>query len=248
MRLGAGEPAAGPWRAVPVTDFAGMVLDAAGRPHGRPAIVAVDGRSASGKTTLARRLEQAIPGAATVHTDDVAWWHACFDWSELMVEGVLEPLWRGEAVAYRPPAWDARDRPGAIDVPAGASVVLVEGVGAGRRQTAHLVDAVVWVQCDLEVRARRDEARIAAGEVPRDVVEQWMWEEVPFVADQRPWERAFAVVAGTPALPHDPEDVVVGQPSSSGASARSAPASTASGGCAASSTAMRSGSAAASSS
>jgi hypothetical protein len=140
------EPAAGPWRVVALPDFAASVRAAAGAPAGRPAIVAIDGRSSGGKTTLAGRLEAAIPGAATVHADDVAWWHSPFGWDDLMVEGVLEPLWRGEAVAFRPPAWEDRGRPGAIEVPAGASVVLVEGVGAGRRETVRFVDAVLWVQ------------------------------------------------------------------------------------------------------
>ena len=40
-----------------------------------------------------------------------------------------------------------------------------------------------------------------------------MQEEFPFVADQRPWERAFVVVAGTPELSHDPSTEVVLGPS-----------------------------------
>lgn len=40
---------------------------------GRTPMVAVDGRSASGKTTPARQLAATIPGARVVHTDDVAW-------------------------------------------------------------------------------------------------------------------------------------------------------------------------------
>jgi hypothetical protein len=40
-----------------------------------------------------------------------------------------------------------------------------------------------------------------------------MQEEEPFVADQRAWERAFAVVAGTPELPFDSTtEVVLGTP------------------------------------
>jgi hypothetical protein len=80
MALGEGEPAVAAWRVVRLTESAGLVLDAAGAPTGRPPIVALDGRSPSGKTTLARRLEVAIPGAVTVHTDDIAWWHSCFGW------------------------------------------------------------------------------------------------------------------------------------------------------------------------
>ena len=125
MALGEGEPAVAAWRVVRLTELAGLVLDAAGAATGRPPIVALDGRSSSGKTTLARRLEEAIPGAVTVHTDDVAWWHSCFGWAELLTCGVLEPLWRGQAVAFRPPAWDERDRTGAIEVAPDASLVIV---------------------------------------------------------------------------------------------------------------------------
>ena len=53
-------------------------------------------------------LRLADPGAVVVHTDDVAWWHAAFDWVDLLVEGVLAPARRGAAVAYRPPKWDER--------------------------------------------------------------------------------------------------------------------------------------------
>jgi len=199
------EPPAGPWRVLALTELAALVLDAAGTVVGRPPIVAVDGRTASGKTTLARRLARVVPGATIVHTDDIAWWHSEFGWSALMSEGVLEPVRRGEAVAFRPPAWDARGRRGAVEVPAGAALLIVEGVGAGRRETAHLVDAVVWVQSDRALRHQREAARIAAGETSAEVSERWLRAETPFLADQRPWERACVVVSGTPDRPHDPE-------------------------------------------
>ncbi|MDA0141725.1 hypothetical protein OJ962_29810, partial [Solirubrobacter sp. CPCC 204708] len=72
--LGVGEPQAGSWRVVELSAFAALVLDAAGPKDGRPAIVAVDGRSAGGKTSFADRLAGAVSHAAVVHTDDVAWW------------------------------------------------------------------------------------------------------------------------------------------------------------------------------
>jgi hypothetical protein len=37
----------------------------------------------------------------------------------------------------------------------------------------------------------------------------WMTEEIPFVADQRTWERADVIVNGTPELAHDPATHVV---------------------------------------
>jgi hypothetical protein len=198
---------------VKLGDFVELVLEKVGAPVGRSPVLAIDGRSSSGKTTLARRLQDAIPGAATVHTDDVAWWHSPFGWTELLAQGVLEPLRRGRSVVYRPPAWEERDRPGAIEVPAGAGLIIVEGVGAGRRELAELLDGIVWVQADRELTERRDAARVAAGEIGADAYAQWMREERPFVAEQRAWERAFAVVAGTPELRFDAAtELVLGRP------------------------------------
>ena len=156
---------------------------------------------------------QAFPGATIVHTDDVAWWHSCFDWADLLAGGILEPLRSGRSVAYRPPAWDERDRPGAIEVPASAELVIIEGVGAGRRELTDLIDGVVWVQANPVVTQQREAARIAAGETDAESYARWMREEQPFVADQRAWERAFAIVAGTPELPLDATtEVVLGTP------------------------------------
>jgi hypothetical protein len=66
-------------------------------------------------------------------SSDVPAHHSFLAGDELMSTGVLGPLCRGEAVNFRPPAWEERSRPGAVQVPGGCSLVLVEGVGAGRR-------------------------------------------------------------------------------------------------------------------
>ena len=213
MNLPPGEPPAGPWRPEPVASVAARLAAPAGPPGGRPAVVAVDGRSSSGKTSLSRRLAEAVEGAAVVHTDDVAWWHAAFDWAGLLAEGVLEPVRAGRAVAYRPPGWVSRDRPGAVTVPAGITLLVVEGVGSSRRALAHLLDASVWVQSDLEELDRRNAARVQAGEISPGDFDSWMAEEVAFLAADRPWERADLVVTGTPSLPHDARtELVVADP------------------------------------
>jgi hypothetical protein len=202
-----GEPAAGPWRAVPVAALPGLL--------GNPAVLGIDGRAGGGKSTLAGRLAAVVPGAAVVHTDDIAWYESFFDWEHLLVGGVLEPARRGLAVAYRPPAWDARDRAGAIVVPVGCPLLIVEGCGIGRRSLGRYLDQLVWVQSDVDLSRRRGiERDIAKGEEdPAGFWEEWQAEEVPLFAAERPWERAALVVAGTPVLPHDEEtDVVVAPP------------------------------------
>lgn len=198
------EPA---WRVAPLSELVAQLVPPS--VAGRPRIVAVDGRSASGKTTLAARIADAVRGAVVVHTDDVAWAQSVFDWTDLLVDGVLRPARDGAAVAYRPPAWDERGRPGAIVVPAGAPLLVVEGVGSSRQALNPWLDAAVWVHVEPITRQRRDQARVAAGEVAADVVAAWLAEEIPFLADDRPWTRATVIVAGTPRPPHDPTLEVV---------------------------------------
>jgi energy-coupling factor transporter ATP-binding protein EcfA2 len=160
---------------------------------GRPRVLAVDGRSGSGKSTLVARLAATVPSTAVVHTDDVAWHHDFFDWADLLLDGVLVPWRAGRDVAYRPPPWEVRSRPGAITVPSGAPLLVVEGVGAGRRAFAPYLDALVWVQTDRAVATRRGLER-DGGDVA--FWDEWEARERPFLAADRPWARADLVVNG----------------------------------------------------
>ena len=150
VQLPDGEPRFGPWQVRSIADVLSDV-GVPGRPGAAPLLLAVDGRSGGGKTTVAARIARRVPGAAVVHTDDIAWYHAMFDWSALIIEGVLAPLRRGAGIAFRPPEWDERGRPGAVTVPAGCPLVVVEGVGIGRRDLAPFFHALVWVQADRAV-------------------------------------------------------------------------------------------------
>jgi hypothetical protein len=202
-----GEPDFGPGVRLPVAAVVGELMDGR-RPQRRPFVLAIDGRSSNGKTHLAERIVALVPRTAVVHTDDVAWNHSRFGWDDLVLSGVIEPLRRGEAVDYRPPAWDARGRPGSIWVAADAGLVVVEGVGAGRASLAAHVDAVIWVQSDPDVVECRSRARVDAGEIDAAGYEGWMSEEVPFQARERTWERADLVVSGSATL-DDPTGIVV---------------------------------------
>jgi uridine kinase len=214
MKLGPGEPAAGPWRIEPIHVFADLLAGTAGDPAGRPRIVAVDGRGGGGKTALANRLCRQLQPAAVVHSDDLAWHHSRFGWDDLMIDGVLAPLRAGRAVRYQPPAWRTHGRHHHLELPAGLSTVLVEGVGVSRRSLVPLLDAAVWVQSDL------DEARERA--IRRDIAEhgwteaealrnwyEWEDEELPFLGDDRPWERCCFIVCTASGQPHDPATEVV---------------------------------------
>ena len=104
LQLAPEEPEAAPWRARPITAVIdSLTRPGRGRSTGRTVVLAVDGRSSSGKTTLAARLQAVVAGSAVVHTDDLAWWHSRFGWADLLVDGILMPVHRGELVAGRQP-------------------------------------------------------------------------------------------------------------------------------------------------
>jgi hypothetical protein len=207
--LGEGEPAAGPWRVESIEGFARLLLAAAGRHAARPVVLAVDGHSGSGKTTISQRISDAVPSSVVVRTDDVAWQHSMFGWTDLLVDGILKPVHRGEPVSFRPPAWRRQSRDGAIEVPAGLDLVIVEGVGVARRELMVLMDLVVWVQSDMIEAERRGIERDGGDDAAASFWRLWMAEELPFIARERPWERAAFVVDGTPLLPHDTASQVV---------------------------------------
>lgn len=216
MRLHPGEVEATGWRVETLSDVVARLRTAAPDVAGRPCLVAIDGRGGAGKSTLVERLRALVPASGVVHTDDVAWYHACFDWGGLMVENVLRPLHRGEPVEFRPPAWAERGRPGAIRVPAGCEVVWVEGTGIIREELAPWLDASVWLQGDLDEQERRLVARDGDSAAVQQQVAEWMAEELPFMLAEQPWRRASVVVAGTTTLDHDPDvEVVVGSPAGS---------------------------------
>jgi hypothetical protein len=102
---------------------------------------------------------------------------------------------------------------------------VIEGDGAGRREAAHLIDALIWVQSDEREAERRalardrdpdaaDIANIPADGPPAQARrDAWIAEERPFNTAQRTWERASIVVCGTPQIRCDPVTEIVVAPS-----------------------------------
>ena len=221
MQLAPEEPEAGPWRVELLSTVVNAVTrrDPDRSSSGRPGVLAVDGRSNSGKTTLAARVRDMVPGSAVIHTDDIAWEHSRFGWADLLTDGILIPAHHGQAVSFRPPRWDEHGREGSLEVPAGCPLLIIEGDGAGRREVGHLIDTLIWVQADERETGRRaaaraanrpagDLANMAADGAPIDE-EGWMAEEIPFNAAQRTWERADIIVCGTPEIPYDLDTEIV---------------------------------------
>lgn len=195
------EPAVLQWQVSATDDLVAHLLGLVGAPQGRPAIIAVDGRGGSGKTTLTTALAAAVPGAQAFHLDDLIWNEPLYDWDQLYVD-TLTQLRQAGSLDLVPDKWREHGREGSIRIPAGSPLVLVEGTGAGLAAVSGLIDAHVWVQTGDDVAERRGIKRDIAEGVNGDAEESvrfwhwWMAGERPFFAKDRPWQRADVIVSG----------------------------------------------------
>lgn len=195
------EPAVTQWQVSATDDLVAHLLSLVGTPQGRPAIIAVDGRGGSGKTTLTTALAAAVPGAQAFHQDDLIWNEPLYDWDQLYVD-TLTQLRQAGSLDLVPDKWREHGREGSIRIPAGSPLVLVEGTGAGLAAVRSLIDAHVWVQTGDDVAERRGIKRDIAEGVNGDAEESvrfwhwWMAGERLFFAKDRPWQRADVIVSG----------------------------------------------------
>jgi len=166
---------------------------------GGPRVVAVDGPSGAGKTTLARALAPALgtPGAPApvVQLEDFyPGWDGLDAVVPRLVEWVLEPLAAGRPAGYRRWDWDAGAWAGwrAVPVPPGTAAVIVDGVGSGARACAPYLSLLVWADAPADVRYARAMARDGEGYRPH--WDRWAAQEEAHFAREGTRARASVVV------------------------------------------------------
>ncbi|MCN9240733.1 hypothetical protein NGF19_07970 [Streptomyces sp. RY43-2] len=134
-------------------------------------LVGVDGHAGSGKSTFAGRSAAALGGAPVLRLDDIATHEELFAWTERLLREVIEPLGRGETAHYRPYDWRTR-RFGTARALAPAPVLLIEGVGAGRRALRPYLARLLWMDLPREEAWRRGRDR--DGEEQRAFWDGWV--------------------------------------------------------------------------
>lgn len=173
-------------------------------------LVGVDGHAGSGKSTLSDRLSAATAHAPVLHLDDLARHEEFFSWTQRLRDQVLVPLERGHTARYEVYDW-VRRRTGRVAELSPAPLVLVEGVGAGRRALRPYLSAVLWMDLPPETAWKRGLRRDGAELV--EFWQRWTAEErahfatdptLPFahhVIRQSTTADGFAVFPGPQALP-----------------------------------------------
>ncbi|HEY1665193.1 MAG TPA: hypothetical protein VGG54_05845 [Trebonia sp.] len=163
----------------------------AGPGAGQSRVIAIDGRSGSGKTSLAARLRSVL-GAPVVTLEDLyGGWDGLERGIDLLVSEVLEPLSAGRAARvprynWVTAAWEA---PLVLAPP---EVLIVEGVGAGARRAAAYASLLVWVESAASVRKKR--ALDRDGETFSPYWDMWVAQEEAMLAREHTPDRADIVL------------------------------------------------------
>src|SRR5450830_979238 len=148
-----------------------------------PVIIAIDGRSGAGKTTLAIELAARLREHRKVslfHLEDIyPGWNGLAAGIERYTATVLAPLRRGEAARWTSWDWERHYDGDARTTPP-ADVVLVEGVGAAAAAAAPFLDAVIWT--DAPDDARKARALNRDGDTYGPYWEQWAGQEEAWLA------------------------------------------------------------------
>lgn len=160
----------------------------------RPTLIAIDGRSGSGKSTFASSLAQHLEASTSVAVlrleELYHGWDGLHRARDLYNE-LLPQLSNSSVVSY--PTWDwEQNTLGALKEFSPASIIIIEGVGALNAQAREFIDFGIWL--DAPEDFRRERALTRDGQTYRPYWQMWAQQEVSYLAAHTPQLRADLVI------------------------------------------------------
>lgn len=173
--------------------------------YGSTARIGIDGPGASGKSTLAAGLVEALPEAVLVPGDDFYRPESDSNRSEIEIAGLfdLSRLWsqvliphsQGRELQYQRYDWETGSL-GDWATRASGAPLIIEGIYSTHQTLRDYYDLRIWVTAPRAIRLARGIER--DGEEARSKwVDVWMPAEDRYVAEQAPQDHAHLVLAGS---------------------------------------------------
>lgn len=174
-----------------VARIAGLLREAPVR-CGTTRVVAIDGRTGSGKTTLAEALAAGLSAPVVSLEYLYGGWDGLARGVDLLVSEVLAPLSRGHTALVPRYDWarGAWEEPAPLSPP---ETLIVEGAGAGARRAATYASLLVWLEAASSVRKKR--ALDRDGEIFAPHWDRWAAQEEAMLARERTADRAGLVIS-----------------------------------------------------
>ena len=167
-------------------------------------IILIDGRAASGKSSLAADLKNALfkeleQAPRLIHMDDLyPGWEGLQLGAFYLNQQVLQPLSNGKTAHWQLWDWQKAER-GRADEPgngwrefAGGTPLIVEGCGALSRVSSELAHLRVWIEAPKELRHARWIER--DGEKFNDYWHIWAAQEDEFYQQEKSKQLADLVI------------------------------------------------------
>jgi energy-coupling factor transporter ATP-binding protein EcfA2 len=158
---------------------------------GKTRVIAIDGRSGAGKTSLAAALAGALRAPVVTLEDLYGGWDGLERGIDLLVSAVLGPLAAGRAARVPRYDWVRGEwaEPWTLAPP---GLLIVEGVGAGARRAARYESALIWLEETTAVRRRRALDRDGGAFTPH--WDRWAAQEDALLDRERTQDRAGLVL------------------------------------------------------
>ena len=151
-------------------------------------IILIDGRSGTGKTTLAAELQNRLfqegeSAPRVIHMDDLyLGWNGLQAGVEYLLRNVLGPVGARKPASWQEYNWqlEARDRWREF---AGGTPLIVEGCGSLSAVAAELAHVSIWLEADDAERQRRWQDRV--GNAHDEFWPVWAAQELDFYAREK---------------------------------------------------------------